>query len=228
MLSPVKLIAEPWDLGAGGYQVGNFPVLWTEWNGRYRDAVRALLEGRRGLSATSGSRLARLERPLRRRRPAAAREHQLRHRPRRLHAARSRELRREAQRGERRGQPRRRRRQPVVELRRRRARPTTRQSSRCAARSSGTSWRRYAYRRACRCSRRATSWAHPEGQQQRLLPGQRAHLARLDHERRSRALLDFTRKLIAFRESQPVLQRRKFFRGDRAISRLRRRRISRS
>ncbi|HVJ91794.1 MAG TPA: alpha-amylase family glycosyl hydrolase, partial [Labilithrix sp.] len=38
VLSNVKLIAEPWDLGYGGYQVGNFPVLWTEWNGRYRDA----------------------------------------------------------------------------------------------------------------------------------------------------------------------------------------------
>jgi isoamylase len=37
----VKLIAEPWDLGQGGYQVGNFPVLWTEWNGKYRDSVRS-------------------------------------------------------------------------------------------------------------------------------------------------------------------------------------------
>ncbi len=40
VISQTKLIAEPWDLGAGGYQVGNFPVLWTEWNGRYRDVVR--------------------------------------------------------------------------------------------------------------------------------------------------------------------------------------------
>jgi len=40
VLSQVKLIAEPWDLGSGGYQVGNFPVLWSEWNGRYRDSVR--------------------------------------------------------------------------------------------------------------------------------------------------------------------------------------------
>jgi len=40
ILSRVKLIAEPWDVGAGGYQVGAFPVLWTEWNGRYRDTVR--------------------------------------------------------------------------------------------------------------------------------------------------------------------------------------------
>jgi isoamylase len=47
VLSQVKLIAEPWDVGEGGYQVGNFPVLWAEWNGKYRDTVRGLLEGRR-------------------------------------------------------------------------------------------------------------------------------------------------------------------------------------
>src|SRR3712207_4406596 len=40
VVSQVKLIAEPWDVGDGGYQVGNFPPLWTEWNGRYRDTVR--------------------------------------------------------------------------------------------------------------------------------------------------------------------------------------------
>ncbi len=40
VISQSKLIAEPWDLGSGGYQVGNFPVLWSEWNGRYRDSVR--------------------------------------------------------------------------------------------------------------------------------------------------------------------------------------------
>jgi isoamylase len=45
VLSQVKLIAEPWDLGEGGYQVGNFPVLWTEWNGKYRDSVRSFWRG---------------------------------------------------------------------------------------------------------------------------------------------------------------------------------------
>jgi glycogen operon protein len=44
-LSQVKLIAEPWDIGEGGYQVGNFPVLWTEWNGIYRDVVRDFWRG---------------------------------------------------------------------------------------------------------------------------------------------------------------------------------------
>jgi glycogen operon protein len=45
VLSQVKLIAEPWDVGPGGYQVGNFPVLWSEWNGIYRDAVRDFWRG---------------------------------------------------------------------------------------------------------------------------------------------------------------------------------------
>ncbi|MYT73949.1 MULTISPECIES: glycogen debranching protein GlgX [unclassified Streptomyces] len=45
VISQVKLIAEPWDVGEGGYQVGNFPPLWTEWNGKYRDTVRDLWRG---------------------------------------------------------------------------------------------------------------------------------------------------------------------------------------
>jgi isoamylase len=45
VLSQVKLIAEPWDVGEGGYQVGNFPVLWAEWNGKYRDTVRNYWRG---------------------------------------------------------------------------------------------------------------------------------------------------------------------------------------
>ena len=45
LLSQVKLIAEPWDVGPGGYQVGNFPVLWSEWNGVYRDAMRDFWRG---------------------------------------------------------------------------------------------------------------------------------------------------------------------------------------
>ncbi|HEX6257051.1 MAG TPA: glycogen debranching protein GlgX [Euzebyales bacterium] len=45
VISQVKLIAEPWDVGEGGYQVGNFPTLWTEWNGKYRDTVRDFWRG---------------------------------------------------------------------------------------------------------------------------------------------------------------------------------------
>jgi glycogen operon protein len=58
VLSQVKLIAEPWDLGQGGYQVGNFPVLWTEWNGRYRDCVRRFWRGDGGTVAELATRLA--------------------------------------------------------------------------------------------------------------------------------------------------------------------------
>jgi isoamylase len=56
-LAPIKLIAEPWDLGEGGYQVGNFPVGWTEWNGRYRDGVRRFWKGDEGLVSEMATRL---------------------------------------------------------------------------------------------------------------------------------------------------------------------------
>jgi glycogen operon protein len=58
VLSQVKLIAEPWDLGEGGYQVGNFPVLWTEWNGKYRDCVRRFWRGDGGTVAEMATRMA--------------------------------------------------------------------------------------------------------------------------------------------------------------------------
>jgi isoamylase len=51
VLSQVKLIAEPWDVGEGGYQVGNFPVLWTEWNGMYRDTMRDFWRGQSPVAA---------------------------------------------------------------------------------------------------------------------------------------------------------------------------------
>ncbi len=72
MLSQVKLIAEPWDVGPGGYQVGNFPPLWTEWNGNYRDTVRDFW--RRLLRRAPRPRLPahRLLRPVRHLRPPPA------------------------------------------------------------------------------------------------------------------------------------------------------------
>jgi glycogen operon protein len=57
VLSQVKLIAEPWDVGEGGYQVGNFPVLWTEWNGKYRDVVRRFWKGDGGTVSEFATRL---------------------------------------------------------------------------------------------------------------------------------------------------------------------------
>ncbi len=57
VLARIKLIAEPWDLGSGGYQVGNFPVGWAEWNGKFRDAARKFWKGDMGLHAEIATRL---------------------------------------------------------------------------------------------------------------------------------------------------------------------------
>ena len=57
VVSQVKLIAEPWDVGEGGYQVGNFPALWTEWNGKYRDTVRDFWRGEDGTVGEFASRI---------------------------------------------------------------------------------------------------------------------------------------------------------------------------
>src|SRR5436189_5299900 len=57
VVSQVKLIAEPWDIGEGGYQVGNFPPLWSEWNGKYRDWIRDYWRGEPGSLPELGARL---------------------------------------------------------------------------------------------------------------------------------------------------------------------------
>lgn len=58
ILSQIKLIAEPWDVGPGGYQVGNFPIGWTEWNGKYRDCVRRFWKGDAQATSELATRLA--------------------------------------------------------------------------------------------------------------------------------------------------------------------------
>ena len=58
MLSRVKLIAEPWDVGLGGYQAGNFPAPFAEWNGKFRDAMRRYWKGDENLASEVGYRLA--------------------------------------------------------------------------------------------------------------------------------------------------------------------------
>ena len=86
IISQVKLIAEPWDVGPGGYQVGNFPVGWAEWNGKYRDTVRRFWKGVGGQAAELAYRLSGSSDLYASSRPPAPRQHQLRHRPRWLHA----------------------------------------------------------------------------------------------------------------------------------------------
>ena len=127
LLEGVKMIAEPWDVGMGGWQTGNFADGWHEWNDRYRDRVRNFWlsdvdYARRASTAPVGiggfaTRLVRLLEHLQRRARAAG-ERELRDRPRRLHPARPRVVRRQAQRRQRRAEPRRRRHEPVIQPRR--------------------------------------------------------------------------------------------------------------
>ena len=70
VLSQAKLIAEPWDIGWGGYDVGQFPAGWSEWNGKYRDTVRDFWRSTDGHPPRSRHAHQRLEGPLRPRRPA--------------------------------------------------------------------------------------------------------------------------------------------------------------
>ena len=215
VLSQVKLIAEPWDLGDGGYQVGNFPPGWAEWNDQYRDTMRAYWKGDGGLIGEFAQPPHRLERPLRPQRPRPVREHQLHHRARRLHAARPRHLQRQAQRGQRRGQPRRQRRQPLVELRRRRPDRRSRRSTRCASARSATSSPRCCCRRACRCCSPATrSAARQRGNNNAYCQDNEISLARLEpRRRRSARCSSSSRSMIALRREHPIFRRRDFFQG---------------
>ncbi len=172
VVSRVKLIAEPWDVGDGGYQVGNFPPLWSEWNGRYRDTVRDFWRGEHSTLPDLASRLtgsSDLYQDDSRRPRASINFVDV---PRRFHAARPGLVQRQAQRRQRRGQPGRREPQPVLELRRggrhrrpRRARP---------ARPPATQHPHHAADLAGRpdAQPRRRDRPHPARQQQRLLPGQ--------------------------------------------------------
>ena len=212
VISQVKLIAEPWDVGEGGYQVGNFPPLWSEWNGKYRDTRARLLARHRPDARRVRLPVHRQLGSLRGHGAPAVREHQLHHRARRLHAARPRLLQREAQRGQRRGQPRRREPQPLVELRRRRADrrsggPRAARTARCA-----TSWRRCCCRRACRCCSAATrSAARSSGNNNAYC--QDNEISWYDWEHADEDLLQFTRGLIRLRHRHPVFCRRRWFQG---------------
>ena len=163
------------------------PVGWAEWNGKYRDTVRALLEAATAAgSASSRYRLTGSQRPLRGTAAAgptpastssppttasrcttwsATTTSTTRPTARTTATATDNNL--------------------SLELRRRRARPTTRRSWRCASGRSATCWPRCCSRRACRCCSRGDEIGRtPAGQQQRLLPGQRDQLARLGPDRR--------------------------------------------
>ncbi len=215
ILSSVKLIAEPWDCGPGGYQVGGFPPGWAEWNDRFRDTVRSFWRGEAGRARTRDP-PRRLRGQVQPPRPPAVGQRQLHHRARRLHAERSRLVRREAQRRERRGQQRRHVGQSVVELRRRGTDRRPRHPARCASARSATCSRRCCSRRARRCSSPATSSAARS-------TATTTPIARTTRSAGSTgtrgptttvALTEFVAKLIALRRSLPVLHRQRWLDGQ--------------
>ena len=212
VVSQVKLIAEPWDIGEGGYQVGNFPPLWSEWNGKYRDTVRDFWRGTDQTLAEFAYRFTGSSDLYQGTGARAVREHQLRHRARRLHAARPRLLQREAQRGQRRGQPRRREPQPLVELRRRGA--DRRPGDQRAAPAPAAQLPDHAAAVAGRAdaARRRRDRPHPAAAT--TTPTARTTRSRGSTGRTpTRSLLQFTRSLHRLRQRHPVFRRRRWFQG---------------
>ena len=172
VLSQVKLIAEPWDVGPGGYQVGNFPVLWTEWNGMYRDTMRDFWRGQASVGDFA-NRLTASSDLYEAGRPRAVRLDQLHHRARRLPARRPRRLQREAQRGQPRGQQGRHGRQPLVEPRRRGADRRSRDQRAARAPAAQLPGDAAALPGRADAARRRRVLALAGRQQQRVVPGQR-------------------------------------------------------
>ena len=208
ILSQVKLIAEPWDVGEGGYQVGNFPVLWTEWNGIYRD-VDARLLARAGAPRRLRVPLHRLGRPLREGRPAAVRRRSTSSPP--TTASRSRDLvsyndkHNEANLEDNRdGTDDNRSWNCGAEG------PTDDPGDQRAARAPAAELPRDAPALAGRADagRRRRARPHAGRQQQRLLPGQRDLVGRLGRSTSgSERLLEFTKRLIELRREHPVFRR---------------------
>ena len=211
VVSQVKLIAEPWDIGPGGYQVGGFPPQWSEWNGAYRDTVRDFWRGEpvAGRVRLPGGRLVR---PLRAHRAPPVRQHQLRDRPRRLHAARPRLLQREAQRGQRRGQQRRREPQPLLEPRCRGPDRRPGDPRRSVARAAQPPGHPAAQPGRADDPARRRAGPHPARQQQHLRPGLRDQLGALGR-RRPRRCSSSPRALVRLRQDHPTFRRKRFFTG---------------
>ena len=184
VLSQVKLIAEPWDLGEGGYQVGNFPSGWAEWNDKYRDTMRAYWKGDGGLIGEFARRLTGSRDLYGRcgRRPHASINFVTAHDGFTLHDLVSYNDKHNEANGEdnRDGS----RQQPVVELRRRRA--DRRSGDQRAARAPDAQPARHAAAVAGRADAAGGRRDRPHAarQQQRLLPGQRDLLGRLGTRRR--------------------------------------------
>ena len=207
----VKLIAEPWDVGEGGYQVGNFPPLWSEWNGRYRDTIRDFWRGEPstlaefGYRFTGSSDLYQADT----RRPTASVNFVTAHDG--FPLADLVVVQRQAQRGQRRGQPRRRVAQPLVELRRRRTDRRPRRPRPAGAPAAQPVHHAAVVPGRADDPRRRRARPHPGREQQRLLPGQRDLVVRLGGRRPD--FLAFCRTVTAAAPAHPVFRRRRWFQG---------------
>ena len=161
VVSRAKLIAEPWDVGQmDSYDLGRFPPVWREWNGKYRDTMRDFWRSHPVGLGEFATRFA--ARPTcTAARGAAHRLGEPDHRARRLHPARPGLLRRQAQRGQRRESTATGPTTTAPGTAARRAPPTTRPSWRCAPGSPGRCSPPCCCRSACRCCSAATRWAAP-------------------------------------------------------------------
>ena len=188
VLSQVKLIAEPWDVGTGGYQVGNFPILWSEWNGKYRDTVRQFWKGDGGTLSEFATRLSGSSDLYQHdgRKPSASINFITCHDGFTLHDLVSYNDKHNDANGD--------ENQDGTDENHSwncgpRAQPTIPPSMPCAGNNSAISSRRWCCRKASPCSWPATSQPDPAGEQQYLLPGSRAHLAQLAVDRRAASLV---------------------------------------
>ena len=214
VVSRAKLIAEPWDVGqADSYDVGRFPPLWREWNGRYRDTMRDFWRSHGGLLGEFATRFTGSVRPVRRRRARPTASVNLITAHDGFTLRRPGLLRRQAQRGQRRGQPRRHRRQPLVELRSRGPHHRRRDPRPARPPEPGPAHHAAAVVRRPDDRSAATSSAAPS----RATTTPTARTTRspgstgpaVDEE-----LLEFTRRLVALRRAHPVFRRRRFLVGD--------------
>ena len=211
VVSQVKLIAEPWDVGEGGYQVGNFPALWTEWNGKYRDTVRDFWRGEDATIGEFASRITGSSDLYQHsgRRPFASINFVTAHDGFTLNDLVSYNEKHNDANGEGNndGESHNRSWNSGVEGRDRRPRDPA------AAGPAATQLHHHADAQPGRAdaAARRRAGADPERQQQRLLPGLR--LTWIDWENIDEGLLEFTKKVTKLRTDHPTFRRRRFFHG---------------
>ena len=214
VVSQVKLIAEPWDVGEGGYQVGNFPPLWTEWNGKYRDTVRDFWRGEPSTLAEFASRLTGSSDLYQDdgRRPLASINFVTAHDGFTLRDLVSYNEKHNEANGEDNsdGESHNRSWNCGAE-----GRPATRPCWRCGPSSSATSSPPCCCPRACRCSPTATSSRRTQNGNNNVYC-QDNELSWLDWKLDPEQidLLAFTQRMVSLRRDHPVFRRRRFFHGE--------------